>query len=151
MPSDLGRYLFCALFAETLGRAPRSSEFPSELAPSHRNWASGKYADRFRVQTWDNPSSTVTCHIAKDGHSYIHPDPMQCRSLTVREAARLQTFPDNYFFRGGRTQQYTQVGKAVPPLMALQIGTILHSLLKEATASFVEEKATSTKTLTTRA
>jgi len=121
MPSDLARYFFAASFARACGRSPRAGEFPETLEPNHRSWQTGAYADRFRVQLEDRPSRTVTCHIAKDGHYYIHPDPSQCRSLTVREAARLQTFPDNYLFKGNRTQQYVQVGNAVPPFLARQI------------------------------
>lgn len=110
MISDLSRYLFAALHGEIMGRSPKASDYPRSLAPDHRNWDSGKFADRFRVQLLNGPSTTVTSHIAKDGHYFIHPDPTQCRSLTVREAARLQTFPDDYFFKGNRTEQFTQVG-----------------------------------------
>ncbi|MER9955194.1 DNA cytosine methyltransferase [Mesorhizobium australicum] len=129
MASDLARYFFAAVFAEVVGRSPKASDFPLELAPDHKNWESGKFADRFRVQLAGGPSTTVTSHISKDGHYFIHPDPMQCRSLSVREAARLQTFPDNYFFKGNRTEQYVQVGNAVPPLLAHWIGEALFTIL----------------------
>lgn len=129
MPSDLARYLFVATFTQVHERSPVAREFPAALAPAHRNWDTGNFADRFRAQHWDAPSRTVTSHIAKDGHYFIHPDPAQCRALTVREAARLQTFPDNYRFLGNRTQQFTQVGNAVPPLLARQIAEALHRLL----------------------
>ena len=129
---DLARYFFAAVFTEAAGYSPKARDYPPELAPAHRNWSTGKFADRFRVQAWDGQSTTVTCHISKDGHYFIHPDPMQCRSLTVREAARLQTFPDNYFFMGGRTDQYVQVGNAVPPLLARNLGGAVHALLTRA-------------------
>lgn len=137
MPTDLVRYLFVAAFGKETGRSPKLSDFPLVLLPDHRNVdrlapADAIFKDRFRVQLQDAPSMTVTSHIAKDGHAFIHHDETQCRSLTVREAARLQTFPDSYIFLGNRTSQYTQVGNAVPPFLAVQIAEIVGDVLKKA-------------------
>lgn len=130
IPADLGRYLFAAGFGRVNGRSPSLVEFPDYLQPHHANRQTGAFADRFRVQLANAPSTTVTSHIAKDGHYFIHPDPGQCRSLTVREAARLQTFPDNYYFCGPRTEQYKQVGNAVPAFLAHQIAHVVHDLIE---------------------
>lgn len=131
MSSDLKRYVYAAIFADAHGRSPKGhAEFDLPgLAPDHKNWKSGKFCDRFKVQVKNISASTITSHISKDGHYFIHYDANQCRSMTVREAARVQTFPDNYFFLGNRTQQYHQVGNAVPPLLAKQIGEIINRLL----------------------
>jgi DNA (cytosine-5)-methyltransferase 1 len=134
MEDDLLRYLFAACFTAAKARSPELRDFPRSLLPAHQNaelaLGGSHFADRFRVQCLDRPSTTITSHISRDGHYYIHPDPEQCRSLTVREAARLQTFPDTYFFEGNRTAQYVQVGNAVPPLLAHQIAERVHRLFR---------------------
>ena len=134
MESDLQRYLWCSAYAKVKGKSPRINDFPDNLLPEHKNIIKGRqinFPDRFKVQLADRPSKTITSHISKDGHYYIHYDPIQCRSLTVREAARIQTFPDNYFFEGNRTQQYHQIGNAVPPLLARKLAGIVFKIMVE--------------------
>jgi len=133
MESDLRRYLFASTFAEAHQHSPKgAADFNIEgLRPNHKNWETGDFSDRFRVQLSNKPATTITSHISKDGHYFIHYDPAQCRSLTVREAARLQTFPDNYFFKGERTQQFHQVGNAVPPYLANQIAGLVFNLFQD--------------------
>ena len=137
MREDLVRYLFVSAFGQQMGVSPRLADFPRALLPNHRNVdpdniSAAIFKDRFRVQLKDTHSMTVTSHIGKDGHAFIHHDPSQCRSLTVPEAARLQTFPDSYVFLGNRTSQYTQVGNAVPPMLACRIGGVVGDVLRRA-------------------
>lgn len=93
-------------------------DLPTELK-THKNETS--FVDRYKVVDINGLSHTMVAHIAKDGHHYIYPDNKQIRSLSVREAARIQSFPDNFFFEGGRSAAFRQIGNAVPPLMANEI------------------------------
>ena len=129
MNSDIARYSYVSLFGDLHGRSPLISEFPKHLLPAHKNVNSGKFVDRFKTQVQHLPSKTITSHIAKDSHAFIHFDPIQSRGLTIREAARIQTFPENYFFEGNRTQQYVQIGNAVPPFLAHKIAVSVKKIL----------------------
>lgn len=136
MDSDLARYFFISCFGVTSQedaknghRSPKLTDFPKALLPKHKNVDEGKFVDRFRVQIRNQPATTVLSHISKDGHYYVHYDPLQCRSLTVREAARIQTFPDDYFFEGRSTAAYHQVGNAVPPMLAVQLAEVVYEIL----------------------
>jgi DNA (cytosine-5)-methyltransferase 1 len=101
------------------------TEIPKRLQ-THNN--TNAFLDRFKVVDPDSHSHTIVAHIAKDGHYYIYPDRNQVRSISVREAARIQSFPDDYFFEGGRTAAFKQIGNAVPPLMAQAIAKRMQSL-----------------------
>ena len=139
MISDLARYYFCADFVEREGRSPKIADWPiGKLVPDHKDiknegnrLSTSGFSDRFKVQVWNKPASTITSHISKDGHYFIHPDKTQCRSLSVREAARIQTFPDSYHFCGGISKQFHQIGNAVPPYLAFQIAQIVKEYLGE--------------------
>ena len=93
------------------------------------------FGNRYTVQESDKPGKTVVAHLYKDGNLFIHPDPEQARTFTVREAARIQSFPDDFVFEGSRTDQYKQVGNAVPPLMAEAFAKTLGDYL-----DIIEEK-----------
>ena len=89
------------------------------------------FNNSYVVQFWDKPARTIIAHLYKDGNQFIHPNYILERTLTAREAARLQSFPDNFMFAGSRTQQYKQIGNAVPPLMAEKIAESIEIALKD--------------------
>lgn len=89
------------------------------------------FGNSYVVQRWNRPAKTIIAHLYKDGNQFIHPDSSQRRTLTAREAARLQSFPDNFEFPVSRTQQYKQIGNAVPPLLAERIAIALRRALDQ--------------------
>lgn len=101
-------------------------QVPMELR-THRNISN--FQDRYKVVDDKGVSHTIVAHLSKDGHHFIYPDLNQVRSLSVREAARIQSFPDDYFFEGGQTASFRQIGNAVPPLMAYAIAKELGKLI----------------------
>ena len=103
----------------------------AEVRPDLVNHDPKHFGNRYTVQEWDKPGRTVVAHLYKDGNLFIHPDSTQERTFTVREAARIQSFPDDFFFEGSRTEQFKQVGNAVPPLMAEAFAITLKEMLSQ--------------------
>ena len=102
----------------------------SDLPDDLKRYRDDIFTDKYNRLDWSDLSRTITAHLAKDGYWYIHPD--QHRTLTVREAARLQTFPDTFRFAGSRSHQFQQIGNAVPPALGETIGSaVLESLRRE--------------------
>lgn len=103
------------------------SQLPKSLI-HHKNI--NVFIDRFKALDSEGYSQTITAHIAKDGHYFIHPDVSQNRSITVREAARIQTFPDNYYFESSRSAAFKQIGNAVPPHLARKLSKCIVDVLQ---------------------
>lgn len=102
------------------------TDLPIELRTQKNE---NSFLDRFKVVNGNGNAHTVVAHLAKDGHYYIHPSLSVCRSVSVREAARMQSFPDNFFFEGSRSAMFKQIGNAVPPLMAKTIALEIIKML----------------------
>lgn len=104
-----------------------SIEARKELYTKHTGKTSNIH--KYHVLNWDEPSTTIPAHLCKDGLRHIHPDSNQARTITVREAARLQTFPDDYEFIGAMTDQYKMIGNAVPPEFARKLSIAISDFL----------------------
>ncbi|MDE1764951.1 MAG: DNA cytosine methyltransferase [Thaumarchaeota archaeon] len=102
------------------------SDLPERFNPYRKDI----FEDKYKKQYWNRPSSTILAHLAKDGLMFIHPDGKQNRSLTPREAARLQSFDDGYVFHGHMTHQFRQIGNAVPPLFAKAVAVAIMDTMK---------------------
>ena len=125
---DRDIYRFVINFRKKSGKNAEYTDIPANLR-THKNLTG--FLDRFKVVPEnEHACQTMVAHISKDGHYYIHPDIEQARSLSVREAARIQSFPDDYYFEGSRTSAFTQIGNAVPPLLAYEIAKSIKNYLK---------------------
>ena len=100
-----------------------------EKLRTHSNLSS--FLDRYKALDYNSVSHTIVAHISKDGHYYIHPDLNQNRSITVREAARIQGFSDDFYFEHSRTAAFKQIGNAVPPILSKKIAISILELLKD--------------------
>lgn len=111
--NDLDRERFAVMIHNkwTFGQLRRN-------LPQYEHKRARVFDNSYVVQWWDLPSKTILAHIHKDGFQFIHPDEKQARSFTVREAARIQSFPDDFEFCGSRGEKYKQIGNAVPPIFA---------------------------------
>ena len=111
---------------QVMDSTTKYSELQEKLSEEEREYQRynpDKYTDKYKKLAWNELSRTITAHIAKDGYWYIHPE--QLRTLTVREAARVQTFPDRFRFAGTRSDAFRQIGNAVPPFLGEAAAEVL--------------------------
>lgn len=108
------------------------NKIPNEEKLEYYHLKTGKTTNhnKYRSLEWDKPSPTIVSHLYKDGHMFIHPDPKQARSITVREAALLQSFPADFEFVGSTAYCYKMIGNAVPVLFAKKIGEAVDTVLR---------------------
>lgn len=99
--------------------------------PQYEHQHARVFDNSYVVQWWDMPSKTILAHLHKDGFQFIHPDATQARTFTVREAARIQSFPDDFVFEGSRGEKYKQIGNAVPPLFAEALAKSIKEFLND--------------------
>jgi DNA (cytosine-5)-methyltransferase 1 len=97
------------------------------------------FEDFYRKMDYDKPSPTIIAHLHKDGLAFIHPDSEQARSISVREAARLQSFPDDFVFSGPQTAMFKQIGNAVPPLLAFHLAVNINNIMEKIQEINIEE------------
>lgn len=125
-PVDAKKYLMAVQMWLNDGVRVKNSDFPEEIRTIHNTTS---FLDRFKVVDLSGKSHTVIAHISKDGHYYIYPSIDTIRSISIREAARIQSFPDDFFFEGSRSSIFKQIGNAVPPLMAYSIAKAISKIL----------------------
>lgn len=121
---------------QLLGEGQTYADLPERL----QRYRSDIFTDKYKRLAWDELSRTITAHLAKDGYWYIHPS--QHRTLSVREAARIQTFPDRFRFAGQPSHRYRQIGNAVPPMMAEALGESIRAHLEAPAGRRITRSAT---------
>ena len=126
---ELTLYLFAIAYYNVYGRSAKIADFPYGLTKHNKNFYLTNFKDRYRIQQTNRPSFTIISHTGNSNRDFIYPDINQCRGITVREAARLQTFQDNYFFYGSMPKQYVQIGNAVPPFLSYQIANAISDVI----------------------
>jgi DNA (cytosine-5)-methyltransferase 1 len=126
------------LFDKEQRRLARRGELPGleteHFASLKAEWVPpydpGKFPNRWRKLEWNTPARTLMAHLGKDGYSHIHPDPSEARVISVREAARLQSFPDGFVFAGSMNAAFRQIGNSVPPLLSHALAKVVVPMVR---------------------